>query len=229
MRVLIDRISGSAAGPLGDEQLRQLYGLPTTPWLRVNMVSTADGAATGPDGRTGSINNEVDRHVFHLLRTMADAVLVGSGTARAERYRPGAVPLVLVSRRGEVPVTLRQGAPGQVLLATCAQAPRVEESREVLGADNVLVLGEHHVDLAALRQALVDRGMRRLLSEGGPHLLADLLRVGVVDELCMTLVPRLVSGAHLRITAGEELDVPLDLRLLLEEEGTLLGRWFVPR
>ena len=229
MRVLIDRVTGSAPGPLGETQLRQLYGLPTTPWLRVNMVSTADGAATGPNGRTGSINNEVDRHVFHLLRAMADVVVVGSGTARAERYRPGGVPLVLVSRRGELPALLRQGAPGQVLLATCARALGLEESREVLGAENVLVLGEHHVDLAVLRQALVDRGLRRLLSEGGPHLLAALLRGGVVDELCMTLVPRLLSGAHLRITAGEGVDVPLDLRLLLEEEGTLLSRWFVPR
>jgi riboflavin biosynthesis pyrimidine reductase len=75
----------------------------------------------------------------------------------------------------------------------------------------------------------VERGFGSLLSEGGPHLLGDLLRVGAVDELCATTVPLLVSGDHPRITAGADADVPLDLRVLVEEAGTLLGRWFVER
>ncbi len=93
----------------------------------------------------------------------------------------------------------------------------------------MLTLGSHHVDLVALKQHLVDRGWRDLLSEGGPHLFHELLAQGVADELTATVVPRLVAGISPRIVEGPQLDVPLDLRLLLEEDGNLLGRWFIRR
>lgn len=229
MRVLIDHETGETGEPSGgltDDRLAALYAPPTTPWLRVNMVSTLDGAATGENGKTGSINNAADKRVFHLLRRLADAVVVGAGTARAEGYGPTDRPLVVVSRRGAVPPQLLEAATGSVLLATCEAAEGLDVTRDALGADNVLVLGRDGVDLAALRRALVDRGLRSLLSEGGPHLLRDLLAAGVVDELCATFVPRLLAGDHLRMAAGAPVDVPLDLRVLLHEDGTLLGRWF---
>ena len=91
----------------------------------------------------------------------------------------------------------------------------------------VLVLGEDHVDLAALRARLVADGYRQILSEGGPHLLRDLVDQGVADELDATVVPRLVSGEHPRITQGAPLDAPLTLHTLLEQDGTLLARWFL--
>jgi riboflavin biosynthesis pyrimidine reductase len=93
----------------------------------------------------------------------------------------------------------------------------------------VLVLGSHRVDLARLKDELVLRGYRHLLSEGGPHLLRDLLDQGVVDELDATIVPRLVGGAHRRITDGPPVDVSLRLHTLVEEDGTLLVRWLVDR
>lgn len=222
MRVLV----GPDPGP-GGVDLHVLYAAPEDPWLRVNMVSTVDGAATGESGRSGSINNEADHAVFEHLRATADAIVVGAGTARAEGYGPADVPLVLVSRRGQVPERLRDAPAGSVLLATCAAAEGLDEARAALGADRVLVLGSHRVDLAALRQALVDRGHTRLLAEGGPHLLRDLLAAGVADELCTTTVPRAIAGEHPRITDGPPVDVPLRLHTLLEQDGTLLARWFV--
>ena len=209
-----------------DLSLEQLYAVPRTPWLRANMISTLDGAAAGGSGLSASIGNAVDKRVFHTLRGLADAVLVGAGTARAEEYGPALVPLVVVSRRGDVPPTLRDAPAGQVLLATCASAPGLAAARTLLGAEHVLVCGQDGVDLVGLRDRLVERGLGQILSEGGPHLLRDLLAAGLVDELCATVVPRLVAGAPPRITAGPALDVPLSLRLLLEEDGTLLGRWF---
>ena len=83
------------------------------------------------------------------------------------------------------------------------------------------------VDLSLLKQVLADRGWGHVLCEGGPHLLRDLLAAGAADELCTTVVPRLVAGEHPRITQGPPVDVPLRLHLLLEAEGTLLGRWLV--
>src|SRR5215218_4152196 len=122
-------------GPEGE--LREVYAAPRTPWLRVNMVSTVDGAASGEDGLTGSINNEPDQRVFSLLRELA---------------------AVIVSRSGEVPDTMRGADVGRVLMATVSVAPELEEARDLLGADNVMVLGSHRVDLAAMKQQLVDRG-----------------------------------------------------------------------
>ena len=76
-----------------------------------------------------------------------------------------------------------------------------------------------------LKRTLVDRGFASLLSEGGPQLLRGLLAEGVVDELDLTVVPRLLAGEHPRITNGPPVDLPLTLALLLEDGGTLLGRW----
>jgi len=224
LRILTNRVTDHA----GDaHELAALYAPPMSPWLRVNMVSTADGAATGSDGRSGSINNEVDGRVFHLLRELADVIVVGAGTARAEGYRPAAKPIVLVSRGGEVPDSLRTATSGSVLMATTEAAAGT--ARQVLGDDNVIVLGESLVDLALLKPALAVRGLSDILCEGGPHLLTTLLAAGAVDELCATTVPRLVGGPYPRITDGPAIDVPVELMLLLEDSGTLIARWFVQR
>ncbi len=210
-----------------DAELATWYAAPRSPWLRVNMVSTVDGAATGDSGKSGSINNAADKQVFALLRELCDAVVVGAGTARTEGYRPADRPIVLVSRSAAIPETLRDAPSGSVLLATCSAAPGLAEAQALLGADNVLVLGSHRVDLGELRRRLVERDLAQLLCEGGPRLLRDLLASHVVDELCATVVPRVVGGLHPRITDGAPLDVPLRLHGLLEHESTLLARWFV--
>lgn len=225
MRVLIDRLGPGQGGDVDDDQLRELYAVPRLPWLRVNMVQTLDGAGTGADGRTGSINNAADKRVFDTLRGLADAVVVGAGTARTEGYRAAPVPTVLVSQRGEVPELLRSAPPGMVVMATCADASARAETTELLGEENVLLLGQETVSLGGLQAALGDRGLRNLLCEGGPQLLAGLLDARAVDELCVTVVPQLVGGEHPRITVGPEIDRPLELGVLLEEGGTLLGRW----
>lgn len=197
MRVLV--------GPDTDD-LDELYAVPADrpdgPWLRVNMITTLDGAATGDSGRSGSINNAADKRVFDRLRALADVIVVGAGTARVEGYGPADRPIVVVSRSGEVPEGLRGAPPGSVLV-------------EPLG------------DAAAFKRGLADRGWSSILCEGGPSLLRDLLAAGVVDELCTTTVPRVIGGEHPRIVAGPPVDVPLRLHTLLEQDGTLLARWLV--
>ena len=211
---------------LDDDALRAAYAPPRLPWLRLNFVATVDGAAEGGDGTSGSINNAADNRVFHLLRELADVVVVGAGTVRAEGYRPNAKPLVVVTRSGELPPTLLEGDTSRLHLATGALR------RGWSGRGRCSATG---CSCSARRRPTRSRSGRpsrtpasdSILCEGGPHLAADLLAAGLVDELCSTVVPTLVGGSHARIAEGAPVDVPLDLHSLLEADGTLLARWFV--
>lgn len=181
------------------------YEWPDGPWLRANMISTVDGSAQGPDGLSGSINNEVDQQVFQQLRRSADVIVVGGGTARAEGYGPVQTPIVVVSASGALPETMRDAPPGRIRLHHGGDAD----------------------DLRGLVKGLHDEGHQHILCEGGPSLLGDLLRAGLVDELCTTVSPRLVAGTGRRIVGGQKIDVPLELASLVEQDGTLLARWLV--
>lgn len=208
-------------------------------------MSSLDGSGVGADGRSGSINTPPDNRVFALQRGLCDAVLVGSGTVRAEGYERlepvrgrSTIPvLVVVSGSGRVPDGLRRPAKGRGdgLLVTCAAAgaQAIDTAREALGPDAVLVAGDAQVDLRAALDTLADRGLRHVLCEGGPSLFASALAAGVVDELALTLAPALVGGDGTRIAHGPALGVPDGIaatpRLLVEEAGTLLGLWRVRR
>ena len=233
MQVLLDT-TGRAdeladRGALTDDDLARLFAADPDggPWLRASMVSTVDGSAAGDSGVSGSINNPADARVFAVQRAWADVIVVGAGTAKAERYAPADTPIVLVSRKAQVPESLRGAPAGSVLMATCSASDGIAEARELLGTDNVLPCGSHRVDLPVLKAALADRGWLRQLCEGGPHLLRDLVFQEAADELTATTVPRLVAGSHSRITTGAPLDRELTLALLLEDAGTLVGRWLV--
>lgn len=235
MRILISSHAGvTPATEVDETTLTALYEAETSGsihqdgvWLRANMVSTADGSAQGPDGRSGTINNAADQRVFFLLRSWADAIVVGAGTARVEEYGAAEVPLVVVSRSGKVPESLRGHAPGRIRMATVEHAEHLAEARDLLGEANVWTLGGYAIDRGSLRRRLAAQGFTRVVCEGGPHLLEAMLAAGTVDEICLSIVPRLVAGDYKRITAGPDVDVELEPTLLLEEGGTLLGRWRV--
>ena len=227
MKAVSEPLELKHLGDLSDDELTAAYTPEREPWLRVNFVSTVDGAATGSDGLSGTINNDADKRVFDTLRRRAQCLVVGAGTIREEEYDVPRVPIVVVSRSAVVPPTLAEAPPGRVLMATVATSDGLAEARETLNEDNVLVLGEEQIDLVALKAALAERGWTEQLCEGGPSLFADMLAAGVVDELCWTLVPRLTGGDAVRIATGAEVDVTLRPALLLEQDGTLLGRWLV--
>jgi riboflavin biosynthesis pyrimidine reductase len=212
---------------LSDDELAAAYTPEREPWLRVNFVSTVDGAAQGSDGVSKSINNDADKRVFDALRARADCLVVGAGTLRTEGYDVPRIPLVVVSRSADLPPTLRDAPPGRILMATVASADGLARAREELGEDNVLVLGEDEIDLVLLKATLAERGWTEQLCEGGPSLFADLLAAGVVDELCWTVVPTLAGGDAVRIATGTEVGVALRPVRLREQNGTLLGRWLV--
>jgi riboflavin biosynthesis pyrimidine reductase len=234
-------------GPLDDDRLAEHYSEAELPWVRANMISTLDGAATGADGRSGSINGPADHRAFEALRAWADVILVGAGTVRSEGYRAPRTPEHLVQARRDrgqrdhpalAIVTGGGDLPGAVLaddpapwVVTTTDAPGLAELRRRLPPGRLLV-HEEAVDLAATIDALVDASLPRILTEGGPTLLGALLAAHLVDELCLTWSPRVVAGPAPRpVVAPAWLAPPAEARLggLLHCEGVLLGRWLLSR
>jgi riboflavin biosynthesis pyrimidine reductase len=173
-----------------------------TPRVRVNFVSSLDGSAT-IGGRSGGLGDAEDQRIMTVLRDAADVLLVGAGTVRAEGYGGVPVPLAVVSSSLDLdpghPVFQGTDAPRYVI--THEGAP--EARREALASvAEVLVCGRNGVDLRAAIVALVERGHTQVLCEGGPRLFGDLVREGLVDELCLSLSPVIVGGTAGRIVRG---------------------------
>ncbi|WP_242886207.1 pyrimidine reductase family protein [Actinomadura litoris] len=210
--------------------------------LRANMVAGLDGAAQRA-GLSGGLGNAADRFLFSLLRGLADVVIVGAGTVRAEGYgpvRPGegwgglrdgrsaVPPLAVISRTLDLdfdaPVFTEAVEPTIVLAPAGAPAERLRAARE---RAEVITAGEATLDFAAALAALEARGHRRMLCEGGPSVLAGFVAAGLLDELCLTLSPLLLAGAATRILNGPPLPVPEELSLAhaLQDEDFLFLRY----
>lgn len=209
---------------LDDAEIERLYAYPasTRPWLRTNFVATLDGAAYAGDGRSGSLGGDVDTRVFHVLRSLADVVVVGAGTARTEGYGPTDVPIAVVSRSLDVPEQLL--VPGQLVITTAdAPADRLEQLREIV---DVIAVGDGRVDWDAVLDELDARGWHHVLCEGGPSLHGELVALDLVDEVCLTVAPVLSAGDAPRIAHGADaVDRPMKLGHSLAVGDVLLTRW----
>jgi riboflavin biosynthesis pyrimidine reductase len=211
-------------------------------------VATLDGSATGPDGRAGTINNAADKLVFDLLRALADVVLVGAGTVAAEAYRPielndeqrrirasrgldGVPTLAVVTRSLRLPDQLLDAAGREgmgdlvVLCPRDADLGRSDELRDRLGPSRVVAAGDVRVSPIEALAALRDRGLRQVLCEGGPTLLSTVVEERALDELCLTWTPLMVGGTGPRILDGGPISTTWRLEHLLEDDGTIMGRW----
>jgi riboflavin biosynthesis pyrimidine reductase len=218
---------------------------PRGQWVRAIFVSSTDGAAQGPDHRAGALSSENDQRIFALQRSLSDLVLVGAGTARVEGYRPvqrSEVDADLRTRLGLAPVpaiavvsrslTLEPGlllggeAPTLVVTAESAASDAIAATAEMA---QVIVTGSTEVDIPAALDRLLGLGYRRVLCEGGPSLLAQVVAAGRLDDLCLATAPLLVGGDLRRILHGPRLDPPHRLRLadLLEHDGELFARYLV--
>jgi riboflavin-specific deaminase-like protein len=214
------------------------------PYVITNFAVTVDGRAT-LHGRSGAIGSKTDTEMLVCLRTRVDAVLIGAGTMRAERYgRPVADAgkrgkrerrglsqdplLAIVSGRLDIPwdAPVFEDRGARVLLFTSSDAEPPETVAEVR-----VVRHDGHVDLAeALAYMRRERGVRALLCEGGPRIHAQLIDAGLVDELFVTHAPKLAGGDGPGLAVGlSELERPLDVAWLLEQDGELFARYRVPR
>ena len=214
------------------------------PYVVLNMVATVDGAATVA-GRTAPMSDAADRQLFHQLRTQVDAVLVGAGTVRTERYgrlvrdaggreqraarglEPDPLAVVVSRSLALTPdLPLLADPHSRVVVVTASEG-------EVAGcAAQVSYLrpppGEELELADALARLRAEHGVRSVLCEGGPTLNASLLPAGLVDELFLCIAPRLAgSTGSLTIADSAPLGGPVELDLvwLLESDGALFARY----
>jgi len=204
-----------------DADLAECYPRSSAPTLRVNFVASLDGAVT-VNGKSAGLGGPGDKMIFDWLRTACDALVVAAGTVRTENYdalrltgpardwrRAHGLPeyplMVVVS--GTLDLDPGQlvfsDAPIRPLIVTHAGAPAGRRAALDPVADFITV-GEKSVELSAAVRELHARGATQLLCEGGPRLLGAMIAADLVDELCLTLSPRLVGGGAGRLAAGPD-------------------------
>jgi len=217
---------------------------PDRPWVLVNMVASIDGAIA-VDGRSGGLSSAADKVVFHTLRALADVVLVGAGTVRAEDYGPVRLDPDDVARRqaeGRPPHPLLAVVSGRLALDPDARLFADPEARPLLLTGSHTGPGQQRVfaELAEIAQVgharveprqalreLHERGARIVVCEGGPTLNGELLARSLVDELCLTVAPVLVGGTAPRAIDGPQRPEPMGMLLdrVLEADGWLFLRY----
>lgn len=231
-----------------DAALEQLYDYPPEldkPWVQANFVSSADGAAT-VDGRSAGLSHPADKRIFALGRDLADVILVGAGTAAAERYagiKPRELrterrrarglaelpPIAVVSNRCSIPLDapLLTDTTVPPIVLTCAGAPAERRKALAAAGADVVIAGDDTVRLPSALQELGKRGLHRVNCEGGPHLMAGMIADDLVDQLCLTVAPLLAGAGAFRIAEGQHAEQPRRLRLesVLHAEGFLLLRY----
>jgi riboflavin biosynthesis pyrimidine reductase len=225
-----------------ETELAEVYRYPpTSPWLRANMVTSLDGAATY-EGKVSPLGGAADQKVLNLLRGLSDVVIVGAETVRVEGYGPlspqeawrdlregrtPAPPLAIVSARLDLDfdAPVFASAYTRPYVLTCESAPASRRRAAERHAE-VLVCGDLIADVGEALSALASLGMTRQLSEGGPRLLAEIAAAGRLDELCLTVSPRLVAGTEPRILNGPRIeDLSLRLDHVFSEDGFLFTRY----
>jgi riboflavin biosynthesis pyrimidine reductase len=217
-----------------DVRIADIYRPPRADWLRLNLVGTLSGSATGPDGTSDSITSPIDRKILRTIRSLADIVLVGAASVRVEGYFvPRRAGLAVVSRTGDFSGHRITSKGDRGPLVVLCPAASVDRARATIGDPRAQILAVPDEDgslsapaiLAALRSA----GYASIVAEGGPEIAAHLIRGGVVDEVCLTTSPQL-NGAGLPLFGSHEFaPIPLELhQLLLDDTGAMYARWGVP-
>jgi riboflavin biosynthesis pyrimidine reductase len=198
--------------------------------VRLSFVSTLDGRAAGSDGTSESLTSRTDRMILGVIREHADVVLVGAETVRREGLRrPRRAALAIVSASGDLTghrLDADDRTTPVIVLTTESAAARAADAVPDATVIPLPAGPDGRLPVATIVEELRSRGLVGIAAEGGPALAAQLLVAGLVDELCLTVMPRL-GGAALRLLGdGVAAVSPLTaVQLLVDDEGALYGRW----
>ena len=220
------------------EWLDGLYRPASAEHVRLNFVASVDGSVIGADGTSDSLSSVVDRRILGVIRELADVVLVGAGTVRAERYvLPRRTPLAVATSSGDLDGhRFDPDAADGRLLVLCPPEARDRAVATLGGGPAEIVpvpLGaaaDGRMGGADVVDALRGRGLTRVVCEGGPALAASLLAAGRVDELCLTTSPELVTPLMPLVPAGSGIRSSMRLdQLLVDDDHRTYARWSVQR
>jgi 5-amino-6-(5-phosphoribosylamino)uracil reductase len=234
------------AGDLTDENdLLELYKPPGTgPWIRANFVASVDGAIA-TNGTSSGLTTPLDQQVLHLLRELADVVLVGAGTIRAEDYigirvsdagqqrrvaagMSAVPPIAVVTGRADIDPKSRLLTNTLVppIILTTAEAPGGTKRELERAGATVIELGSSSIETAAMVDALTSLGLTRVTCEGGPVLTGQLAADHALDELCLTTVPTILGGTANRVTTGRFASLRVRCKhIIMDTDGAQLARW----
>ena len=209
------------------DRLLEAYRPAYPDWLRLNLVTSVDGSATGSDGTSETLTNPADRVILGVIRELADVVLVGAQSVRAEGYRvPKRSPLAILTASGDLSGhRLERDAASRVIIVGPAAA--IARSRASLGeVESIELPDAGRADPRSVIAALRSSGHRSIVCEGGPQLAAQLLVADLVDELCLTTSPALIGSGLPAFGAARFPQRPLQLTsLMLDERDALYARW----
>ena len=215
------------------ERLLDWYRPAAADWVRLNLISTVSGSAAGPDRTSESITTSADRRILGVIRQLADVVLVGAGTVRVEGYQlPKRAALAIVTASGDLGGHHLPPDTGADQLFVVCPRSAVERARQSLGdaAATFVELPAHDegLDAREIIDVLRDRGLRSIVSEGGPKLAAQLIAAGLLDEMCLSQAPYL-GGADIPAfePGGNELRKLRLTQLLVDDESVTYSRWQV--
>lgn len=176
--------SGNA--DLTRHELAEIYSYPRSDrlWVRANMVTSADGAAT-IRGRSSGLSGDADRSLFALLRTLCDVILVGAGTVRADD--PALTVRSLGAQDPSKPGVQDPSKPGvqdplRVVLGRPPEDARVHPALTHVG------------EIEPLLDDLGSRGVLQLLVEGGARVAASFHRKGLVNHYVLYFAPAFMGG-----------------------------------
>ncbi len=177
-------------------------GTDDRPYVVANMVATVDGKTlAGPPGTSAvGLGSATDKRLMRRIESSVDAAIVGAATLRAGSvvYHPDLWRAVLTGS-GDVPLGNRFFADAPERAVVFAPRAMPEPMRERLAAQvKLLTVGQSAVDPAEALYLLRHRfGIRRAVLEGGAAVNALFFEAGLVDELFLTMAPKLKGGAHL--------------------------------
>jgi riboflavin biosynthesis pyrimidine reductase len=231
-----------AALPDSPAELAKYYG-DAPRGVRANMVMSVDGAGAFA-GRTKAITSDADQMLLVHLRGYADAVMVGSATVQAEGYGPVRLatdiqaeraangyaalpPLVIVTAHAALPTSLRvfTGDGPRPIIATVQRS--ADAATELHDIADVVVVGDELIDPHLIISELAQRGLHRVLCEGGPYLLSTLIEQDLVDDMCLTVSPYLAGSQPTTTQPASALSTPtrLVLRHVLAHDDLLYLRY----
>jgi riboflavin biosynthesis pyrimidine reductase len=215
------------------ELLSGLYRPPRADWLRLNLIASVSGSATGSDGTSETLTNAADRKLLGVIRSLADVVLVGAASVRAEGYFvPRRAALAVVTSSGDLSGHRITSTGERGPLLVLCPATSVDKVRSTVRSADARILAVPDTDgfLAAtdIVSALRSAGFSSIVSEGGPVLAAHLLHGGVVDELCLSTSPTL-NGASIPVFGSAEFAnraLRLD-QLMVDDASGVYARWLI--